>query len=115
MRLEWIKCQNDQWCAFEFVDLSNVNTFGVYVIWHAGSSRPNTVRVGQGDIRERLTDHRSDPEILFYRSFGSLLVTWATTDFAPINGIERYLADQLNPLSGIRHPDVAPIPVNLPA
>ena len=114
MLLEWIKCQNNQWCAFEFVDLSNVNAFGVYVIWHASPSQRNTVRVGQGNIRERLTAHRSDPQILSYRSHGPLLATWATTDSISAAGIERFLAEQLNPLVGHRYPNVSPIPVNMP-
>ena len=49
-----------------------------------------------------------------YRSYGGLWVTWAAVLPADLNGVERYLADQFKPLIGDRHPDVKPIPVNLP-
>ena len=47
---------------------------GVYIIWHGGTS-PATVYVGQGIIRDRLTQHRTDPRIQAYLSLG-LYVTW---------------------------------------
>ena len=106
----WIKSTENAWLPFEtFSNLSQVKTTGVYVIWHGGQT-PRTVRVGQGDIADRLQAHRSDQQILAYRSYG-LYVTWAAVSAADLNGVERYLADQLSPLVGERHPDVRPIPV----
>ena len=70
--------------------------------------------VGQGNIAERLAVHRDDPSILRYTHFG-LFVSWAEVAVSARDGVERYLADQLLPLAGERHPDVPPIVVqNVP-
>lgn len=114
-RLNWTKCEGQVWCGFLKVNLAHLHFSdleGVYVIWHGGSN-PRTVYVGQGNIRDRLTSHRSDPSILQYTRYG-LFVTWAKVDGHYRLGIERYLADTLRPLHGIRHPQVAPVPVNCP-
>jgi hypothetical protein len=111
--LFWIKSTSGAWLSFERVNLTNVDTTGVYVIWHGGQT-PRTVRVGQGDIADRLLAHRGDQQVLAYRSYGGLYVTWAAVSYAEIDGVERYLADQLRPLVGDRFPNVRAIPVNLP-
>ena len=91
MRVEWVTCGNGtMWCSLDAVDLTNVNAGGVYIIWHSGSSRPNTVRVGQGDIRSRLVAHRTDPEVIGYRYHGALLVTWTTVANQHRDGVERF-------------------------
>lgn len=75
-----------------------------------------TVRVGQGNIRDRLGAHRNDEEITAYEQYGTLRVTWATTGKAARASrerIERYVADQLDPLVG-EYPAVEPLAVNLP-
>jgi len=81
-------------------------------IWHGGQN-PSTVYVGQGNIADRLTQHRSDPRLLQYSSLG-LFVTWAAAIPQLQAGIERYLADQLRPKVGEAYPNVPPVPVNLP-
>ena len=85
---------------------------GVYVIWHGGSN-PSTVYVGQGFIRDRLKAHRNKPEIQQYQSI-NLYVTWAAAPDNQLDGIERYLADSLQPKEGSSHPNATPIPVNSP-
>ena len=85
---------------------------GVYIIWHGGLD-PKTVRVGQGFIRERLGEHRNDPAIQAYASFG-LYVTWASVEQSSLNGVEAFLANQLRPLIGERFPDAPHIAVRLP-
>lgn len=113
LNLSWIKSQNNQWLPLSF-DLSRVTTpSGVYVIWHGGST-PWTVRVGQGNIADRLSAHRGDRLILTHATKGGLWVTWAALQAQYLDGVERFLADQLQPLVGERHPNVAPISVNLP-
>lgn len=97
----------------ERVNLSNINAFGVYVIWHGGP-KPRIVRVGQGVISDRLFDHRSNNLILSYASDGPLYVTWASVPAGLVDGVERYLAERYQPLVGDRFPDVAPIAVNSP-
>src|SRR5712691_6954545 len=99
--LFWNKCQGNVWCPLLTVNLQHPhfqNLAGVYIIWHGGQA-PWTVYVGQGNIAERLAEHRTDPRILQYSSLG-LFVTWASV-IAPLrDGIERYLADKLKPKEG---------------
>ena len=115
MWLEWTKCQANNWCPLETLNLDSLgNVAGVYVIWHEGNPS-RTVYVGQGDpIKNRLGQHRNDPRILAYRKFGTLRVTWAAVSSNQRDGVERYLADLLHPLVGDAHPNVLPIAVNSP-
>lgn len=113
-QVRWITCGNDgRWCALETIDLSKVTAQGVYVIWHEGNPG-RIVKVGQGEIADRLCKHRADLEILQYGGIGRLRVTWATVPISHRNGVERFLADRYQPLVGDAYPDVVPIEVNLP-
>lgn len=113
MSINWILCEGNVWCNFFAVNLSN-NHFdgleGVYVIWCDDGP---CLRVGQGNIRDRLSAHRIHPDFRAYTSH-TVLVTWADVDPAHRDGIELYLANELNPEIGQRFPEVDPIPVNLP-
>ena len=117
MNLVWIKCGGDAWCPLANVDLDSYKGVnGVYVIWNPKikSRGSNVVRVGQGDIEDRLTKHLKDPTITRYGK-KDLLVTWAVVEGRKARRrIERYLADELNPRVGSRFPDETPIQVNLP-
>jgi len=111
MQLAWQKCQGDVWGTFMDVDLSHIhfnNMEGVYIIWQANGP---VVRVGQGIIRDRLTAHRNDRAITAYPS---LHVTWAPVSVLHRNGVERYLANTLNPKVGDAFPNVIPMQVLLP-
>lgn len=110
--LSWVKCGSD-WCPFETVDLSNVKTFGVYVIWHQGNPA-RVVRIGQGDIAARLSSHQRDRQILAYRANGNLKVTWAAVSASQADGVERHLANAWSPLIGDAFPNVTPIAANSP-
>src|SRR5690348_6547182 len=110
--LTWVKCQGDVWCSLLNVNLANVQTTGVYIIWHGGNPA-RVVRLGQGDIADRLTEHRAEPDILAYRQHG-LYVTWAAVPAYQLDGVERYLANQWPPLVGDRFPNAQPIAVNSP-
>lgn len=113
MQLNWVKCSGNVWCPLETVNLEGIGDVGgVYLIWHGGQT-PRWVRVGQGNIKERLSAHRNDPQILEYRTHG-LFVTWAAVVSNLRDGIEAYLALQCNPLVGERFPDRIPVVVNLP-
>ena len=115
MALEWIKCEENQWCNFINLNLSHSHFSGldgVYIIWHGGQN-PWTVYVGQGLIAERLAAHRQEKEILQYSSLG-LFVTWAKANANDRDGIELFLAQKLQPRVGHRYPSANPIPVNLP-
>lgn len=115
MQVNWVKCGNgDNWCPLETVNLDSVgDVSGVYIIWHEGNPG-RVVRVGQGVIRDRLSAHRSDREILAYRTSGTLRVTWAAVSSALRDGVERYLANTWRPLVGDAFPDALPIAVNSP-
>lgn len=108
----WVKCTDGKWCPFSSVDLSNVTTNGVYIIWHAGNPG-KVVYVGQGDVADRVKSHRSNSDILAYSKLG-LYVTWASVSATQKDGVERYLADTWSPLVGDAHPAANPIAVNSP-
>jgi len=116
MKVDWIKCSNGNvWCLLNSVDLTDTcfdNLIGVYVIWHGGNP-PITVKIGQGDIRDRFTAHRNDQSIQKYDNLG-LFVTWAEVDANSLDGVEKFLGDELQPLVGTRFPNVTAIQVNLP-
>ena len=111
----WNKCNGDVWCNLIKLNLAHEHfddMEGVYIIWHGGQN-PATVCVGQGFIRDRLAEHRQDPEILAYEQY-TLYATWARVAANQRDGVERYLAETLKPKVGSRFPDVNPIAVNLP-
>jgi hypothetical protein len=113
LTLTWIKLTTGHWCQLETVDLSRVKTSGVYIIWHGGNPS-RVVRVGQGDIADRLGVHRLDVDVLKYRPNGTLFVTWASVPGSLLDGAERFLAEHWKPLIGARFPAVAPVAVNQP-
>ena len=112
MNLTWGTCgDNGSWCGFLSVNLAHPHfdaKEGVYIIWQ---KKGPIIRVGQGNIRERLSDHRRDQTIIAY---DNLLVTWASVPTQSHDGVERYLANQLNPRVGDAFPNTTPIEVNLP-
>ena len=115
LHLNWIKCDGDVWCKLNSVNLdhSHFNSMqGVYIIWHGGSS-PAVVYVGQGNIKDRLTEHRRDTRIQNYAPY-DLYVTWANVAEPFRNGVEAYLANYWKPKVGVSHPAVDPITVNSP-
>ena len=112
--VSWAKCKNDVWCSLDRVILTDVTTYGVYVIWYVTKDgKIRVVRVGKGDIKSRLQSHRNDTDITKYSKYGALLTTWARVSEKYVDGVEKYLGDMLDPDK--RHPDVDPIRVNLPA
>lgn len=112
LEVSWVKCVSDKWCSLENVNLSGVKTRGVYIIWHAGNPG-RVVRIGQGNIAERLQCHRTDEEVMAYKEHG-LYVTWASVQEDHLDGVEKYLAETWRPLVGAAFPFAAPIAVNSP-
>lgn len=109
--VDWTKCGN-LYCALDDVDLSRITASGVFMIWHDGDPG-RVIRVGQGEIADRIRANRNDPATTAYRASGTLRVTWAELPAAQWDGVERYLADSYHPLLGDAHPNVAPIAVDL--
>lgn len=114
LEVTWIKCQGGDWCEFAAVNLDHEHlngVEGVYIIWQESGS---IIRLGQGVIKDRLADHRQNNEIVSYGKMKKLRVTWTQVDKKNRDGVEKYLADTLNPLVGDRFPNRTPIEVNLP-
>lgn len=110
MIIDWIKC-GDAWYSLHGVNLSSThfnNLEGVYIVWQA---KGPVVRVGQGLIKDRIQSHREDEEI---NAFTNLYVTWASVSTQSRDGIERYLAEVLNPKVGSNFPNIPSVAVNLP-
>ena len=108
----WQKCLNGVWCSFDSLDLSSVSDYtrGVYVIWKQGTGQ--AVYVGQGYISDRIRQHRGEYRIARH---GHMLVTWiANLATNQLDGVERFLADQIRPIEGVAHPVASPISVNIP-
>ena len=117
MELKWIQCQGDVWCKLNAVNLDHEhfnNLHGVYIIWHGGPN-PKVVYVGQGNIKERIKKHRSDPRIQQYVNL-DLYVTWGKVDEKrDRDGVELYLAKTWNLEDSGRHPQTSPpMKVNSP-
>ena len=117
MSLFWMKCDNNAWCSLNSVDLSHSyydNFEGIYVIWYWDDlGEPVTVRVGQGNLRERFAAHRKDHRIQRYAHL-NLLVTWTGVPSSHLDGVEAYLGKVLKPKVGSLFPNPKPIPVTLP-
>lgn len=114
LNVKWLTCGDDgHWCSLNKLQLDTVKSSGVYIIWHGGNPG-KVVYVGQGaPVADRLADHQKDARIQAYAGKG-LYVTWASVSATQRDGVERYLADEWNPLVGDAHPDVNPIAVNSP-
>ena len=114
--VKWNTGQKSLWCPFKTVNLNDVNEEGVYIIGcDLGKLGIATIYVGKGDIADRLKAHRRDRAILKYAKLGTLRVTWAKIRANSRNSVERFVADELEPLEGDRHPDDDPVEVNLPS
>ena len=115
MHLNWTRCQGEFWCKFNNVNLEHEHfdyCRGVYIIWHGGRD-PGVVYVGQGDIKARIQNHRSDPAIQRFEPHG-LYLTWAVMPESSRDGVESFLAKKWTPKVGTDHPSADPIEVNSP-
>ena len=68
--------RTEHWYELETVDLSAVNTHGVYIIWMDSLGRPATVYVGSGNVAERIRKHSKDYQITVYGRQSTLFVSW---------------------------------------
>ncbi len=115
MQLTWNKCRHNVWCKLNAVNLEHPHfnrCYGVYVIWHGGSN-PAVVYVGQGNIKDRLRQHRNEESIQRYESLG-LYVTWASVLSEYRDGVEAYLAWRWQPKVGAAHPSATLIEIKSP-
>lgn len=113
--VHWAKGERGSWCELGEVELEHESfdaTEGVYVIWH-DSGNPVVLRVGEGSIRNLLTQERSDQRLSAY-GLNRLFVTWAPVNAIHCADVARYLADALKPTLGEHYPEGNRIKVNLP-
>ncbi len=117
-RVLWVKnTQNNDW--FDFLRLNFdavyfIRKRGVYVIWYASPGIAKVIRIGSGNISERLKEHRQNPDITKYASYGQLKVSWVILNDSELLGVEKYLARVYSPLIGDRYPEsVHEIQINL--
>jgi hypothetical protein len=111
--VNWIMSTQGNWLDPRQTQWDSINTDGVYVIWAPGTllTGPYWVKVGQGNVRDRMQSHMRDARIT---RFSTLRFTFAQVNWMQKDGVERFLGDRLSPLVAERFPDVFPIPVNLP-
>lgn len=115
MNVQWVKCNTGTWCRFLDLDPKSVREEGIYIIWCENENIMRVVYVGQGNVAQRITEHRANRDITQYATIGNLCITWAAVSSQHArDGIERYLAVTCNPLVGDKYPEVTPIEVNLP-
>ncbi len=118
MQVKWVKnTQNQDW--FDLLKLNVYspyfnNIFGVYVIWYTTSSGGKVIKIGTGNIGEKLRIEKTNPEILRFSNFGQLKVTWSIISPMTISGVLAYLSDEYNPVLGETvPPGISRIAVNL--
>lgn len=97
LSVKWIKYKKQGWCRLNTLNLDNVATNGVFIIWKP-NSKNNVIRVGQGNIARKLQALRNHPDIT--RFGNDLLVSWASMQRKFRDGAERYLYEQYSPVSG---------------
>jgi hypothetical protein len=118
--LSWRRCGGEgHWCKFLQLNLKrdSLAKGGVYVIWfEEPTGARKTVYVGQGKpVADCLARHRERTPITRHQKDGHILrVTWAKVGKEERGGVERYLADTLDPLEGDRWSNDDPVRVNLP-
>lgn len=115
MTLWWDKCQGDNWC-----DLNNVNLDhshfggmeGVYITLHGGPD-PATISVGQRIIRDRLRAYHHDRAIRAC-SANRLFVSGAGVMAPDCDEVKAYLAANLKAHVGERFTKHTSVRINLP-
>ena len=112
--LPWVKSVNNKWLKLSDLDYAQIQTQGVYIIWHGGDA-PAVVRVGSGNIGQKLKEHYNNMIIRRYEKRGQLMVTWAEVEsHLSISGIENYLIELCRPIVSDIRPEAEPLPVRSP-
>jgi hypothetical protein len=100
--------------------LSELTAAGIYLIYRPAmgglvSLSPVVIRVGQGQIGERLLAHQKEAAIIAQSLLAPRLkVAWAVVAPELIDSAERFLADRYRPLVGGAVPHAEAIAVTLP-
>ena len=111
MSLKWAKYKKQGWCKLNNLNLDQVRTSGVFIIWKP-QDKNGVIRIGQGHVATELQALRNQSSVV---RFGSdLLVTWASVQKQYRDGVERYLYEQYSPASVERVNNARLVYVNLP-
>lgn len=111
LSVKWAKYKKQGWCRLNTLNLEQVKTGGVFIIWKP-QDKYNVIRIGQGQIASELQKLRNDITIA---RFGSdLLVTWCSIQTQFRDGVERYLYEQYSPVSVKQVTNARLVYVNLP-
>lgn len=114
MLIQWRKCILQSKCRLNSLNLNNEHfdsLVGVCVIY-SEDKRLNNIFVGQGNIRDILTDMKKDKKLQKYGP--DLFVTWAYVPLSSLKGVEAFLNKELNPIIQNLNKGVELINVNLP-
>jgi hypothetical protein len=114
MNINWCKCMLQSRCRLNLINLDNEhfdNLLGVYVIWY-GNDLKNVVSIGQGVIRDKLIEMRTNKKVQEYGP--DLFVTWAAVPKACLEGVKAFLCTELKPFDPHIIKGVDLISVNLP-
>ena len=115
IHVEWIKGVGGGFLDLLLLDLRATYftppKSGVYVIWYTGPAKAPVIKIGQGNIHDRLMIERVSPQITQFSSAGQLKVSWIIIDSGSFDGVEAYLYDYYKPLVGERKKVERLIPV----
>lgn len=112
--LTWVKHSKNYWHKLLDLEPDQIDTYGVYIIWHGGFPS-RVVHVGHGDIGTELKACRRDRRMRAFESTGPLFVTWATTAYSEAASIRLHLANRLRPLiDDPAPPEILPLAANSP-
>lgn len=114
--VRWARCGEDRhWCNLLTLDMDSIKgEEGVYIIWNSNEER-NVVYVGQGNIYDRLAEHKTNEEIINFSIKGFLFVTWAVVPEKYRAGVERYLIENYQPFLNQKLPETDAIKINKPS
>ena len=101
-----------QWWDLEYAASFSPTIDGVYIIGRDSDGR--CIKVGQGNIHDRLKAHHRDRAITSAARGATLRVTWCAVHAHLRGGVERFLGEHYKPLVAERFPDTRVIRVNLP-
>jgi hypothetical protein len=110
MQVQWAKRADGGWYSLDSFDADRSlldGQKGVFVVFRGGL----VIAVGGGVLAEGLQRQR---KALQPRLAPDLEVTWAAVEEKRIEGIEKFLQEQLSPLAGSRIVNCRSTSVNLP-
>jgi hypothetical protein len=115
--LDWKTLDSHNWTSFVDLDLQDSRlegVTGIFFIWSRDLPYPQSIRIGQGNIRDRLIEMRNDPEVMAYQDKHPY-VAWCSPPQSQIDGIITFMYQERPPLVPAPYPQAAPIVANTPS